>query len=94
MSSYRASVILRRMERDSCLGKREHMSMREASNAAATVSSQNGERLIPYHCPFCRLFHVGHPKSWKRLRAERELKQYECDGAKRRIGLRKAHEQY
>jgi hypothetical protein len=37
MSKHRASVIARRMEQNSCVGKREYFSMREAIDGAETV---------------------------------------------------------
>lgn len=76
MNSYRASVIANRMEQNSCLGKREHFSLREAQDAAETVGRRIGELVPAYECPFCRLFHVGHRKSQKRIEAERKLKKY------------------
>ena len=76
MNSYRASTILRRMEENSCLGKRAHFSMRAATIAAKIVGDRKGQPLGPYQCPFCLLFHVGHPPSPKRIQAERKLKRY------------------
>lgn len=76
MNSYRASTILKRMEENSCLGKRAHFSMREATIAAKIVGDRKGQRLRPYQCPFCLFFHVGHPPSRQRIEAERKLKRY------------------
>jgi hypothetical protein len=74
MNNYRATVIVKRMEQNSCRGKREYLSMREASDVARIVGQRSGQPLIPYECPFCCLFHVGHPKSRRRLQAERKLR--------------------
>ena len=84
MNNCRANVILNRMEATSCVGKREHMSMRGASDAAWTMSYKTGEQLVAYQCPFCCLFHVGHQKGRKRLESERKLKRYEFESGKRR----------
>ena len=76
MNNYRATVMANRMEENSCRGKREYMSMREASDGARIVSQRIGEPLLAYQCPFCCLFHVGHRKSRKRALAERTLRKY------------------
>lgn len=76
MNAFRATAIANRMEQNSCRGKREYMSMREASDGARIVSQRIGEPLLAYQCPFCCLFHVGHPPSRKRIEAERKLKRY------------------
>lgn len=76
MNKYRATVITNRMEQNSCRGKREYLSMREASDGAMVVSKRIGESLVAYQCPFCCLFHVGHRSIRKRLEAERKLKRY------------------
>jgi hypothetical protein len=73
MSTYKRNEMLNRMEEGSCRGKRAHMSMRAASEAAATTRTRPGDVLNAYRCPFCLLFHVGHPKSKKRLSMERSL---------------------
>jgi hypothetical protein len=79
MNKYRATVIANRMEQNSCRGKREYLSMREASTEAVLVSKRIGESLVSYQCPFCCLFHVGHRPSRKRIEAERKLKKYACE---------------
>jgi hypothetical protein len=76
MNKYRATIIANRMEQNSCRGKREYLSMREAGDVALVVSKRIGEFLVAYQCPFCCLFHVGHRPSRARVLAERKLKKY------------------
>jgi hypothetical protein len=64
------------MEQNSCRGKREYLSMRDASDVANMVSKRIGESLVAYQCPFCCLFHVGHRPSRRWIEAERKLKRY------------------
>ena len=70
MNTFKMNTIMALMEKGSCRGKREYMSMREASDGATFMSSRTGEHLIAYQCQFCRLFHVGHRKGRKRLESE------------------------
>jgi hypothetical protein len=74
MSSNYAAVLVERLERGSCTGKRIHFSMRQAHNVALLMTAKTGEELRPYQCPFCCLFHVGHRKSLKRLQTEKLIK--------------------
>lgn len=79
VNSFKMNTITALMERGSCRGKREYMSMREASDGATIMSNRIGEPLVAYQCPYCYLFHVGHRKGPKRLEAELALTQYQCD---------------
>lgn len=74
MNKFQKTLIVRRMETGSCIGKQEHMSLRDANDVAALMSRRGGEPLIAYQCPFCRLFHVGHRKGRHRLQLELALK--------------------
>lgn len=85
MNKYTATVIANRMEQNSCRGKREYMSMREANDGAILVSRRIGESLVAYQCSFCCLFHVGHRPSRKRVLAERKLKKYGFQLGKTRL---------
>lgn len=74
MNKHTSNVVLNRLEAGSCTGKREYMSMREANEGARIVGQRSRENLIAYQCPFCHLFHVGHPKNEKRREIERAMK--------------------
>ena len=63
------------LERGSCVGKRTHLSHREASQVARTVSDRSGEDVRAYHRPFCLFFHVGHPPNGERRKELGRLKQ-------------------
>jgi hypothetical protein len=76
MNNKSVKVILDRMEQNSCRGKKEYFSIREASDRAVAESRRIGEELMPYQCPFCFLFHLGHRPTRNRIEAERKLKQY------------------
>jgi len=74
MNAHKARVLVHRMEENSCLGKREYLSLHDARHAASVVGKKIGECLVAHQCLFCRLFHVGHRKSWKRIEGEQRLK--------------------
>jgi hypothetical protein len=80
----RSDIIAVELEVGSCLGKRAYLSLREASDKASASRKHTGENILAYQCPFCLLFHMGHPKSKKRLESERKLKQYEFESGKRK----------
>jgi len=50
----------RRIRRRSCEGKKVYI-REEAKEAAYSVSRKSAEKLVPYHCRFCRQWHIGHP---------------------------------
>jgi hypothetical protein len=67
MNRRRTSVVMERMERSSCHGKKDYMSLREAADRAAASRYHTGEDIQAYQCPFCLLFHIGHRPDKKRL---------------------------
>lgn len=74
MNRCQTNALLERLEHGSCTGKQFYFSQREADDKAALSSFYSGEELGGYHCPFCLLFHIGHPKGGKRRKLERKLK--------------------
>lgn len=73
-TNVRALIV--RLEHGSCVGKKAYMSRREVDDRAALSSCLASEDLISYQCPFCFLYHMGHPKSKRRLQSERKAKTY------------------
>ena len=57
-------------------GKIGYQSIREAHTAAREYSARSGHELRGYQCPYCALWHIGHPRSGRamsrRFLAERE----------------------
>lgn len=43
-----------------CGEKQRYADEQEAQQAAYFVRLHHGERLSPYHCPYCRRWHLGH----------------------------------
>ena len=76
MSRYKSDALLQRLEHGSCVGKKMYFSQREADDKAALSSRYSGEKLVGYQCPFCRLYHMGHPKRRERLEVEPMLQQH------------------
>lgn len=49
-----------------CAGKVAFTSKRRA-RGSARVMQQRGHTIVPYRCPWCRRFHLGHAPSPERL---------------------------
>jgi uncharacterized Fe-S radical SAM superfamily protein PflX len=63
--------MLTETERRTCLVKHAHMSLRDAEDECERMIRKTGHQtLIAYRCVFCQLWHVGHPKTPQRLKAE------------------------
>lgn len=54
----------------SCTSKRRYIEKRLAKRAARIMHKKSGETLRAYKCDFCDVYHVGHPKGYKRHIAE------------------------
>lgn len=52
----------RRLRRRSCEGKVRHVSQK-AALVQVGIIARHGGRVVPYHCPFCGGWHVGHPNA-------------------------------
>lgn len=52
-------------------GKRGYTSRKVAAQVAARQRKQSGELIEYYRCKRCHVFHIGHPRGWRALEAER-----------------------
>lgn len=51
----------RHLRRKQCLNKAAHATQDDALIAARKAGRRTGDRIMPYHCPFCHRYHIGHP---------------------------------
>src|SRR4051794_14946555 len=58
----------RRRRRSACEGKRKYLTSADATAAAAVLTKSSGQKVVPYRCPFCRRWHIGHPPIWVQRR--------------------------
>ena len=49
----------RRIRRNACGKKKRHLTAEGATIAARKTTGRGAQ---PYHCPFCKFYHVGHSK--------------------------------
>jgi hypothetical protein len=56
----------RARRRKSCDGKVRHASYHDATIAARNAKGDYRAYLVPYHCAYCRQFHIGHPPEFVR----------------------------
>lgn len=49
-------------EASDCRGKIPHQSLESAQRAADTMTKNKKTRSIPYECPWCGKFHIGHAR--------------------------------
>lgn len=59
----------RRIRRRSCEGKQRHGTRRGALIHAVTLRRSGEPEVVPYYCPFCGGWHVGHPIGMKAQQA-------------------------
>ncbi len=55
-----------RSKKSSCVGKLRYESEEIARLAAKIVSTKNRDYIQEYNCKYCKGWHIGHPKLFKR----------------------------